>query len=83
MFKRSQMELSIQEVNLYTELISKGKAVPIFCPLSENKEFPDIMMSMIDKNNKVYFKFLSCKANIYPGLNTIEKIRAYIAFNSS
>lgn len=77
------MELTIQEVNFYTDLVRRGKAVPVFCPFSDNEDFPDIMISMVDENDKVYFKCLSCKADVYPGLNTIEKIRAYIKFNSS
>ena len=73
------MELTIQEVNLYNNLVKEEKALQILCPFNENEEFPDMVISKIDSSEKVYFYCLSCQASFYPGINLIEKIKGYIS----
>ena len=73
------MELSIQEINLYNNLVKDGKALKILCPFNENEEFPDIVISRIDSSDKVYFYCLSCQASFYPGIDMMEKIKGYIS----
>lgn len=73
------MELTIQEVNLYNNLVKEEKALQILCLFNENEEFPDIVISKIDSSEKVYFYCLSCQASFYPGINLIEKIKGYIS----
>lgn len=68
------MQISIQEVHYYNDLVNKGLAEKITCPISET----DIVISKLDNENKVYFYCVSCHTSFYPGINMIEKIKAYI-----
>lgn len=65
------MKLTIQEVHYYNDLVKIGKALKINCPIDET----DIVISKLDKEDKVFFYCISCKTSFYPGLNTIEKIK--------
>lgn len=68
------MELTIKEVNTYINLVSENKAEKITCPLNET----DIVIAKIDENDNVFFYCMTCKTTFYPGVNLIQKIRAYI-----
>lgn len=68
------MELRIQEVHYYNDLVNKGFAEKISCPMDET----DIVISKLDEKNEVFFYCISCKTSFYPGINLIEKIKAYI-----
>lgn len=69
------MEISIQEVHSYLNLVNEGRADKINCPLNET----DIIITKLDDNDKVYFQCLSCKTTFYPGINLIQKIKKYLA----
>lgn len=45
------MEISIQEVHSYLNLVNEGRAEKINCPLNET----DTVISKIDESNKVFF----------------------------
>jgi hypothetical protein len=77
------MNVTIQEVNLYNELVKVNKAVEIICPFNENEEFPDLVISQVDSSDKVYFYCLSCQTSFYPGIDMIEKIKGYISLATS
>ena len=77
------MELTIQEVNLYNNLVKDKKALQILCPFNENKEFPDMVISRMDSSDKVYFYCLSCQSSFYPGIDMMEKIKGYISLSTS
>ena len=77
------MQLSIQEVTLYNDLVKENKAVQILCPFNENEEFPDLVISRVDSSEKVYFYCLSCQTSFYPGIDMIEKIKGYISLSIS
>jgi DNA primase len=77
------MELTIQEVNYYNDLVKNNKALKIECPFNENEEFPDIVISKIDSSEKVFFYCLGCQTSFYPGINLIEKIKGYISLSTS
>lgn len=68
------MEISIQEVHSYMNLVNEGRAEKIICPL--DKESNNI--AKIDNKDKVYFYCLSCKSNFYLGINTIQTIKKYL-----
>jgi hypothetical protein len=69
------MEISIQEIHSYLNLVNEGKAEKINCPLNET----DIVISKIDENNKVFFQCISCNTKFYLGINKIQKIKKYLA----
>ena len=77
------MDLTIQEINHYNNLVKYGKALQILCPFNENEEFPDMVISRVDSSNKVYFYCLSCQASFYPGIDMIEKVKGYISLSTS
>lgn len=68
------MELSIQEVTHYNDLVNNGKATKIECKF--NKE--DTVISKVDSSNNVFFYCLGCQSSFYPGINLVEKIKGYI-----
>lgn len=68
------MELTIQEVNYYNELVKNNKAVKIECRFGAD----DTVVSKIDSSDKVFFYCLGCQSSFYPGINLIEKIKGYI-----
>lgn len=69
------MELTIQEVHSYNDLVKSGLADPL--PLT-GVNSDDIVIPKLDENDKVYFLDLSSRVKIYPGINIIEKIRKAI-----
>jgi len=77
------MDVTIQEINLYNNLVKEAKAIKILCPFNENEQFPDIVISRVDSSEKVYFYCLSCQTSFYPGIDTIEKIKGYISLSTS
>lgn len=73
------MEITIQEVNYYNELVKNNKAIKIECQF--NKE--DTIVSKVDSSDKVFFYCLGCQSSFYPGINLIEKIKGYISLSIS
>lgn len=72
------MNLSIQEVHSYNNLVKAGKAEPlVFTGVDKDA----IVIPKLDEDDKVYFLDLDSRAKVYPGLNTIEKIKKAIDNN--
>jgi hypothetical protein len=70
------MKLTVQEVNTYNNLVKAGKAEPLVLPaLSEEA----IIVTRVDENDEVYFYDLLENINVYPGKNTIKKIKNALA----
>jgi hypothetical protein len=69
------MELTIQEVNYYNELVTNGKAKKIECKFDTD----DTVVSKVDSNDNVFFYCLGCHSSFYPGINLIERIKGYIS----
>ena len=68
------MEISIQEVHSYLNLVNEGRAEKIICPLDKEEN----IITKIDENDNVCFYCLSCNTNFYLGINTIQKIKKYL-----
>ena len=73
------MDLTIQEVNYYNDLVKNGKALKIECQFDTS----DTVVSKIDSSDKVFFYCLGCQTSFYPGINLIEKIKGYISLSIS
>jgi DNA primase len=73
------MDLTIQEVNYYNDLVKNGKALKIECKFDAN----DTVVSKVDSSDKVFFYCLGCQTSFYPGINLIEKIKGYISLSIS
>lgn len=70
------MDLTIQEVHSYNNLVKAGKAVPLVLTGVD----PDaIVIPKLDEDDKVFFFDLDSRVKVYPGINTIEKIKNAIA----
>jgi hypothetical protein len=72
------MQLTIQEVNHYNNLVKNKKALKIECQFDSN----DTVVSKVDSSDKVFFYCLGCQTSFYPGINLIEKIKGYISIFS-
>jgi hypothetical protein len=71
------MKLTVKEVHTYNDLVKEGKADPLSLPaLSDGA----IVITKVDENDEVYFYDLVENINIYPGKNTIKKIKNTLAF---
>jgi hypothetical protein len=73
--------LSIQQVNYHTQLVKKGKALPIECPFDIKRE-NHLVYSKINENFDVFFRCVDCESNFTLGynsekliLNTIDKYK--------
>lgn len=73
------MDLTIQEVNYYSNLVKDGKAKKIECRFDAN----DTVVSKVDSDDKVFFYCLGCHTSFYPGIDMIEKIKGYISLATS
>jgi hypothetical protein len=73
------MDLTIQEVNHYNNLVKNKKALKIECQFDAN----DTVVSKVDSSDKVFFYCLGCQTSFYPGINLIEKIKGYISLATS
>lgn len=73
------MDLTIQEVNHYNNLVKNKKALRIECQFDAN----DTVVSKVDSSDKVFFYCLGCQTSFYPGINLIEKIKGYISLSTS
>jgi len=73
------MDLTIQEVNYYNDLVKNNKALKIECQFDAS----DTVVSKVDSSDKVFFYCLGCQTSFYPGINLIEKIRGYISLSTS
>lgn len=66
------MELTIQEVHTYNDLVKQGKVDKLVLTGVNNDA---ILITKVDENDKIYFLDLESRIKIYPGINTIEKIK--------
>jgi hypothetical protein len=73
------MELTIQEVNHYNDLVKNNKALKIECQFDSN----DTIISRVDSSDKVFFYCLGCRSSFYPGINLVERIKGYISLANS
>jgi hypothetical protein len=73
------MDLTIQEVNHYNNLVKNNKALKIECQFDKE----DTIISRVDSSDKVFFYCLGCQTSFYPGINLIEKIKGYISLSIS
>jgi hypothetical protein len=73
------MDLTIQEVNYYNDLVKNNKALKIECQFGAG----DTVVSKVDSSDKVFFYCLGCQTSFYPGINLIEKIKGYISLSIS
>lgn len=69
------MELTIQEVHSYNNLVKAGKAEPLRLT---GVDYDAIVIPKLDENDQVYFFDLDSRVKIYPGINIIEKIKKSI-----
>lgn len=73
------MDLTIQEVNYYNDLVKNNKALRIECQFDAG----DTVVSKVDSSDKVFFYCLGCQTSFYPGINLIERIKGYISLSTS
>jgi len=76
--KGVKMHITIQEVHTYNNLVKAGVEEPLELPGCDTSEFGGLVVPRLDENNRVYFHDLSSGVNVYPGRNTIEKIKKAI-----
>jgi len=68
------MDITIQDVHTYLNMVRAGTADPIVLSNSDST----LIIPALDKDEKVYFRDLSEGINIYPSLDTIKIIRKTI-----
>jgi len=73
------MELTIQEVTYYNDLVKNNKALKIECQFDKE----DTIISRVDSSDKVFFYCLGCRSSFYPGINLTERIKGYISLSIS
>ena len=73
------MDLTIQEVNYYNDLVKNNKAIKIECQFDPE----DTIISRVDSSDKVFFYCLGCRSSFYPGINLIQMIKGYISLSIS
>lgn len=69
------MELTIQEVHSYNDLVKTGKAEEL--KLS-GVDDGTVVIPQLDELGRVYFLDLGSRAKVYPGINVVEKIKRAI-----
>lgn len=69
------MDLTIQEVHTYNNLVKAGKAKEL--KLS-GVDDDTVVIPQLDELGRVYFLDLASRAKVYPGRNIIEKIKKAI-----
>lgn len=69
------MNLTIQEVHTYNDLVKAGKAEEL--KLS-GVDDGTVVIPQLDESGVVYFLDLSSRARVYPGRNMMEKIKKAI-----
>lgn len=73
------MNLTIQEVHTYYSLVNSGEAEKLEFPGIDNTIGGSFILPKLDDEDKVYFYDSISKTKIYPGLETVEKIKKSIA----
>ena len=73
------MDLTIQQVHTYYNLVNSGKAPALDLPGIDNSPGGSFIMPQLDENDKVCFYDAISKTKIYPGQNTIDKIQEVVA----
>lgn len=76
--KGVNMELTIQDIHTYNNLVKEGKVEPLKFAGMGPSEFASILLPNLDEDGKVYLYDVSEKIKIYPGISTIEKIKKAI-----
>ena len=78
-FRGNTMELTIQQVHSYYDLVKNGEAPNLYFPAIDNSVGGSFIIPRLDENDKVYFYDVISKTKIYPGLDVTEKIQMYVA----
>ena len=73
------MDLTIQQVHTYYNLVNSGKAPQLEFSGVDTSPGGSFIIPQLDENDKVYFYDTLSKTKIYPGENTIKKIQDTIA----
>lgn len=73
------MNLTIQEVHTYYSLVNSGEAEELQFAGIDNTPGGSFILPNIDDDDQVYFYDSISKTKIYPGLETIKKIKTCIA----
>jgi hypothetical protein len=73
------MDLTIQEVNYYNDLVKNNKALKIECQFDSE----DTIISRVDSSDRVFFYCLGCRSSFYPGINLVQRIKGYISLSTS
>lgn len=66
------MQLTIQEVHTYNNLVNSGKAEPLKFPTVDSST---LLFTSVDENDNVFFYNNQEGIKIYPGLDTVQKIK--------
>jgi hypothetical protein len=70
------MKLTVKEVHTYNNLVKEGRVEALSLPgVSDDA----IVITKVDENDEVYFYDLLENVTIYPGKNTIKKIKDILA----
>ena len=72
------MNITIQEVHTYNNLVKAGVEEPLELPGCDTSEFGGLVMPRLDEDDRVYFYDLASGVSVYPGINTVEKIKKAI-----
>jgi len=69
------VELTIQEVHSYNNLVNARKAEPLRLTGIDSDA---IVIPKLDNNDQVYFFDFDSRVSVYPGINIIKKIKIAI-----
>lgn len=72
------MDITIQEVNTYYNMVKNGEAPNLYFPGIDNREGGNLIIPKIDLNDHVYLFDVVSQTKITLGIDVIEKIRFYI-----
>ena len=72
------MDITIQEVNTYYNMVKNGEAPNLYFPGIDNREGGSLIIPKVDYNDNVYLFDVVSQTKITLGIDVIEKIRFYI-----
>jgi hypothetical protein len=75
------MNLTIQDVHAYQELVAMKLVPSIEYLLGDTSDYPDLMLPELNENDEVVFYSVIGTTKVTPGLNTIETILTSIEDN--
>lgn len=77
--KEKAVELTIQQVHSYYDLVKNGEAEELIFAGIDYTPGGSLIIPKLDDNDQVYFYDMLSKTKIYPGLETIKKIHISLA----